>query len=75
MGFLPNALRFCCGGLRRPPPSRLTYPAAGRRAQAPVSSKRGLGSGPTASEALSLYKSGRAAKPGCAQGFGCAFAM
>src|SRR6266567_3625935 len=39
----PNALRFCCGGLRRPPPSQQTYPAAGRRAQAPGSSKRGLG--------------------------------
>ena len=39
----PNALRFCCGGLRRPPPSRQTYPARGRRAQAPASSKRGLG--------------------------------
>ena len=38
-----NDLRFCCGGLRRPPPSSQTYPAAGRRAQAPVSSKRGLG--------------------------------
>jgi hypothetical protein len=41
--FPPNALRFCCGGLRRPPPSQQTCPAAGRRAQAPVSSKRGLG--------------------------------
>jgi hypothetical protein len=40
----PNDLRFCCGGLRRPPPSRQTYPARGRRGQAPVSSKRGLGS-------------------------------
>ena len=38
----PNDLRFCCGGLRRPPPSLQTYPAAGRRALAPVSSKRGL---------------------------------
>src|ERR1041384_8625731 len=41
---LPNALRFCCGGLRRPPPSQDTYPARGRRAPAPVSNKRGLGS-------------------------------
>ena len=45
-GSPPNALRFCCGGLRRPPPSQQTYPAAGRRAQAPDSSKRGLGSSP-----------------------------
>src|ERR1041385_6195332 len=42
--WLPTDLRFCCGGLRRPPPSPQTYPARGRRAQAPVSSKRGLGS-------------------------------
>ena len=42
--MLPNDLRFCCGGLRRPPPSHQTYPARGRRAQVPVSSKRGLGS-------------------------------
>src|ERR1043165_2783414 len=42
-GGPPNALRFCCGGLRRPPPPRLTYPAAGPRAQAPASSKRVLG--------------------------------
>jgi hypothetical protein len=41
--MLPNALRFCCRGLRRPPPSPQTYPARGRRAQAPGSSKRGLG--------------------------------
>jgi len=39
---LPNDLRFCCGGLRRPPPSRQTYPARGRRAEAPAGSKRGL---------------------------------
>ena len=30
--FPPNDLRFCCGGLRRPPPSQQTYPARGRRA-------------------------------------------
>src|ERR1043166_1536211 len=41
-GMTPNALRFCCGGLRRPPPSQQTYSARGRRAQAPASSKRGL---------------------------------
>src|ERR1041385_7770285 len=41
--WLPNDLRFCCGGLRRPPPSPQTYPARGRRAEAPGSSKRGLG--------------------------------
>src|ERR1043166_2986525 len=40
---LPNALRFCCGGLRRPPPPPKPSPGAARRAQAPASSKRGLG--------------------------------
>src|ERR1041385_3155594 len=41
--WTPNGLRFCCGGLRRPPPSEQTYPARGRPAQAPARSKRGLG--------------------------------
>ena len=49
-GCPPNDLRFCCGGLRRPPPSHQTYPARGRRAQAPVSSKRGLDSARNGSE-------------------------
>ena len=46
MGFLPNALRFCCRGVRRSraaPKQNLL--ARLRRANAPVSSKRGLGSG------------------------------
>ena len=33
----PNALRLCRGGLRQPPPSRQTYPAAGSRTEAPGS--------------------------------------
>src|ERR1043166_1674612 len=43
---LPNALRFCCRGVRRSraAPSRI-YVARLRRANAPVSSKRGLGAG------------------------------
>jgi hypothetical protein len=39
----PNELRFRCGGLRRPPPSIQHTPVAGRRVQAPGSSKRWLG--------------------------------
>jgi hypothetical protein len=43
-GLTPNALRFCCGGLRRPPAAQPNIPpAAGRRVQDPASSKRGLG--------------------------------
>ena len=40
----PNALRFCCRGVRRSRASQSRiYLARLRRAHAPVSSKRGLG--------------------------------
>src|ERR1041384_7737970 len=48
----PNDLRFGAGAPGRPPPSYQTYPAAGRRAQAPASSKRGLGGSPRAMSGL-----------------------